>query len=106
MSDIFTAASPDLIELMSHLLNVDPMQRCKCTEALKMPYFVNNPAPTPGPFLPMPSSLTQDEPKQTDQPMAAANPFIPLEAAQAETPKPGTIKKGIGCGFQKVSTIS
>ena len=72
MCDIFTAASPDLIELMSHLLNVDPMQRCKCTEALKMPYFVNNPAPTPGPLLPMPSSLTQDEPKQTDQPMAAA----------------------------------
>ena len=67
LSDIFTAASPDLIELMSHLLNVDPMQRSKCSDALKMLYFASKPAPTPGPLLPMPSSLTQDETKPTDQ---------------------------------------
>ena len=61
LSDIFTAASPDLIELMTRLLSLDPMQRSKCSEALKMDYFgKNKPAPTPGPLLPMPSSLTQD----------------------------------------------
>ena len=45
---------------MTRLLSLDPMQRSKCSEALKMDYFGNKPAPTPGPLLPMPSSLTQD----------------------------------------------
>lgn len=58
LEDIFTAAAPDLIDLMSSMLNLDPMRRCKCSEGLKMPYFSNNPAPTPGPNLPMPSSLS------------------------------------------------
>ena len=53
----------NLIELMSSLLSVDPQQRSKCTEALKMPYFSNRPAPTPGPNLPMPSSLSNDDPQ-------------------------------------------
>ena len=39
LSDIFTAAGPDLIELMSKLLSLDPMRRSKCAEALKMTYF-------------------------------------------------------------------
>jgi len=61
LSEIFTAAGPDLIELMSNLLSVDPMKRCKCTAALKLPYFSNRPPPTPGPMLPMPSSLSNDD---------------------------------------------
>lgn len=63
--DIFTAATPDLIDLMSSLLNLDPMRRCKCPGALKMPYFSNNPAPTPGPNLPMPSSLSSVSDKES-----------------------------------------
>ena len=46
---------------MSSLLSVDPMKRCKCSEALKQPYFSNRPHPTPGPMLPMPSSLSNDD---------------------------------------------
>lgn len=61
LSDIFTAAGADLIELMSKLLSLDPMQRCKCAAALKLPYFTNKPAPTPGPMLPMPNSLSNDD---------------------------------------------
>ena len=61
LSDIFTAAGSDLIELMSKLLSLDPMKRCKCNEALQMPYFSNRPAPTPGPNLPMPSSLSSED---------------------------------------------
>ena len=37
------------------------MKRCKCSEALKQPYFSNRPHPTPGPMLPMPSSLSNDD---------------------------------------------
>ena len=61
LSEIFTAAGPDLIELMSKLLSVDPTKRCKCTAALKLDYFSNRPPPTPGPMLPMPSSLSNDD---------------------------------------------
>jgi len=61
LSEIFTAAGPDMNELMSSLLSVDPMKRCKCNEALKQPYFSNRPHPTPGPMLPMPSSLSNDD---------------------------------------------
>jgi cyclin-dependent kinase 7 len=56
---IFTAAGDDLLQLAEKLLAMYPLNRCTCTEALKMPYFSNKPAPTPGPKLPMPSSFTQ-----------------------------------------------
>ena len=65
LSEIFTAAGPDMNELMSSLLSVDPMKRCKCSEALKQPYFSNRPHPTPGPMLPMPSSLSNDDETST-----------------------------------------
>ncbi len=61
LTDIFTAASADLIDLMTKLLSLDPQRRVKCSEALKLAYFTNRPAPTPGPMLPMPSSLSNDE---------------------------------------------
>lgn len=80
---IFTAAADDLLQLLSRFLALHPSDRCTCTEALQMPYFryilayyfavsvvenffksenffnSNKPAPTPGPSLPLPSSLTQ-----------------------------------------------
>lgn len=54
---IFTAASDDLLMLAEKLLALYPLNRCTCTEALKMSYFSSKPAPTIGPKLPMPSSL-------------------------------------------------
>uniref|UniRef100_A0AAG5D0R5 Cyclin-dependent kinase 7 n=1 Tax=Anopheles atroparvus TaxID=41427 RepID=A0AAG5D0R5_ANOAO len=56
LRDIFTAASDDLIELANKMLALYPLHRCTCTEALKMAYFSNKPAPTVGPRLPMPAS--------------------------------------------------
>ncbi|GFV14848.1 hypothetical protein TNCV_4219421 [Trichonephila clavipes] len=53
--DIFTAAGDDLIDVLSRMLALNPLKRCTCKEALKMPYFSNYPAPTPCSQLPMPS---------------------------------------------------
>lgn len=53
---IFTAAGDDLIEMAQKLLDLYPLNRCSCTEALQMPYFSNKPAPTIGSKLPMPST--------------------------------------------------
>lgn len=61
MQHIFTAASDDLIALMEKLMAMNPLSRCNCTEALKMAYFSSKPAPTPGPKLPMPTSLSQQK---------------------------------------------
>ena len=58
LQDIFTAASADLIQLLSKTLALDPMKRCTCKEALQLPYFRNKPAPALGTSLPLPSTIT------------------------------------------------
>ncbi|XP_045604122.2 cyclin-dependent kinase 7 isoform X1 [Procambarus clarkii] len=57
LRDLFLAASDDLLQLLGSLLMINPSKRCSCTQALKMPYFSNRPAPTPGPMLPLPASI-------------------------------------------------
>lgn len=57
LRNIFSAAGDDLLDLISSLLMVNPLARCTCEQALKMAYFSNKPAPTPGPQLPVPTSL-------------------------------------------------
>ena len=49
---IFTAAGDDLLRVLTSMLSMDPNKRCGCTQALKMPYFSNKPAPTPPAQLP------------------------------------------------------
>lgn len=56
MKHVFTAASDDLLMLAEKLLAMYPHNRCTATEALKMEYFSNKPAPTIGHRLPMPVS--------------------------------------------------
>ncbi|GIX77107.1 hypothetical protein CEXT_535351 [Caerostris extrusa] len=53
--EIFTAAGDDLLDVLSKMLALNPLKRCTCKEALKMPYFSNHPGPTPCSELPMPS---------------------------------------------------
>lgn len=81
LDDIFTAAGPDLIELMSCMLSLDPNKRCRCSEALKMPYFRNRPAPTPGPNLPMPNSLSSKDSDLNDFEVATGNKRKLLESS-------------------------
>jgi len=57
LKHIFTAAGDDLLDLIASLLNVNPLERCTCDQALQMSYFNNKPAPTPGPKLPLPTSI-------------------------------------------------
>ncbi|XP_076767005.1 cyclin-dependent kinase 7 [Xylocopa sonorina] len=57
LKHIFTAAGDDLLDLIASLLNVNPLERCTCDQALQMPYFSNKPAPTSGPRLPLPTSV-------------------------------------------------
>ena len=59
LKEIFTAAGPDLIQLLERLLSLDPNKRCTATEALKMAYFSNKPYPSPGSELPLPSSIRE-----------------------------------------------
>lgn len=56
--DIFTASGDDLIQVLEKMLALNPLKRCSCKEALKMPYFNNRPAPTPCSQLPMPTGNT------------------------------------------------
>lgn len=56
--DIFTASSDDLIQVLEKMLALNPLKRCTCKEALKMPYFSNRPAPTPCSQLPLPTGNT------------------------------------------------
>lgn len=55
--DIFTAASADLLHVLSRTLALDPMRRSNCKEALQLPYFRNKPAPAVGTSLPLPSGI-------------------------------------------------
>ncbi|KAL6435710.1 hypothetical protein ACFW04_005541 [Cataglyphis niger] len=57
LKHIFTAAGDDLLDLIASFLNVNPLERCTCDQALQMPYFSNKPAPTPGPKLPLPTTI-------------------------------------------------
>lgn len=56
MHHIFSAASEDLLLMTEKLLAMYPHNRCTATEALKMEYFSNKPAPTLGEKLPLPTS--------------------------------------------------
>ncbi|XP_064608067.1 cyclin-dependent kinase 7-like [Liolophura sinensis] len=87
LKDIFTACGPDLIEVLSKLLHLNPLRRCTASEALDLAYFSNKPAPTPGPELPIPGD----------------NKLV--KQAQAELQRPSLKRKlqqdGTGAGFVK-----
>lgn len=57
LSNVFTAADKDLLSLIEQTLCLNPLSRCTATEALKMPYFSNPPAPTQGSQLPLPAAM-------------------------------------------------
>lgn len=67
---IFTAAGDDLLDVIGKMLALNPLSRCSCGEALRMPYFSNRPPPTEGPSLPLPASLTQKDNRGTKRKIA------------------------------------
>lgn len=66
LHEIFTAGSDDLLQLASKMMDLCPLHRCTCSEALQMPYFSNKPPPTVGNKLPMPGQGNRSE--QEDRP--------------------------------------
>ncbi|KAF7996221.1 hypothetical protein HCN44_001853 [Aphidius gifuensis] len=57
LKHIFSAAGDDLLDLIAMLLNINPLDRCTCDQALQMTFFSNKPAPTIGTKLPLPLSI-------------------------------------------------
>ncbi len=55
---LFTAASPDAVEMLSRMLMLGPSNRITAVEALRHPYFSNNPPPS------LPSSLSLPLPEE------------------------------------------
>ncbi|XP_065175215.1 cyclin-dependent kinase 7-like isoform X1 [Sycon ciliatum] len=55
LAQIFTAADAEALSMLSSMLCLNPVKRCTCSEALKMPFFSSRPYPTKGPLLPLPS---------------------------------------------------
>ena len=62
LNEIFTAVKPDLLDLLSQMLALNPLKRCTSSRALQMPYFSNNPVPTPGDQLPRPNTSNTFDP--------------------------------------------
>jgi len=60
-SEIFSAASDDLLDLLEKLFLYDPVKRINATDALKHPYFSNRPAPAPGSQLPRPGNKKEEK---------------------------------------------
>ncbi|KAG8227782.1 hypothetical protein J437_LFUL006416 [Ladona fulva] len=78
LKHIFSAASDDLLDLLEKLLSMNPNKRCTCDAALQMPYFRNKPYPTPGPQLPLPSSI---KPRAEEKPNLKRKIFEAAEGA-------------------------
>lgn len=81
LRDIFTAVKDDLIDVLSTMLSLNPLNRCTCTQALNMPYFSNSPAPTPSHLLPRPqvnSSLDNEPYKRTGTKRIPSDNLAPM----------------------------
>lgn len=73
MNHVFTAASDDLLLLAEKLLALYPHNRCTASEALKMEYFSNKPAPTVGHRLPMPPANGSNNNEDGEEPKPSIN---------------------------------
>ncbi|VVC33117.1 Hypothetical protein CINCED_3A004015 [Cinara cedri] len=59
LREIFTAAPNELLDVIGGMLNVNPLKRPTCSEALQMSYFSIRPPPSLGSQLPIPSCLKE-----------------------------------------------
>ncbi|TIB81440.1 Pkinase-domain-containing protein [Wallemia mellicola] len=66
LEDLFSAAGNDAIELLAKCLLYNPHERITAKEALRLPYFSNQPKPTPPPLLPKPLKQLEPRPLQPD----------------------------------------
>src|SRR5699024_3472470 len=64
--NIFTAVKDDMIKVLKAMLVLNPCSRCTCSQALQMPYFSNDPLPTPPHLLPQPNGGNSQETSASD----------------------------------------
>uniref|UniRef100_A0A8D0DG05 Cyclin-dependent kinase 7 n=1 Tax=Salvator merianae TaxID=96440 RepID=A0A8D0DG05_SALMN len=83
---IFSAAGDDLLELLQGLFTFNPSTRVKATQALKLSYFSNRPAPTPGSQLPRPNCPAEALKEQQ-------NPALNLKRKRTDGKDQGLPKK-------------
>ncbi|CBY14057.1 unnamed protein product [Oikopleura dioica] len=63
LRDIFTAAGNDLIELLQGMFLLNPAKRLDAAQCLQLPYFSNDPPPTPPLELPLPQKCKVEQEK-------------------------------------------
>ncbi|KAJ1928350.1 TFIIH complex serine/threonine-protein kinase subunit kin28 [Tieghemiomyces parasiticus] len=61
LQTLFTATTPDSLDLMEKMLIYNPVKRISALEALNHPYFQNMPRPTPPARLPKPALNLNDD---------------------------------------------
>uniref|UniRef100_A0A1I7TF49 Cyclin-dependent kinase 7 n=1 Tax=Caenorhabditis tropicalis TaxID=1561998 RepID=A0A1I7TF49_9PELO len=67
LSFVFSAASPDLIDLMAGMWTFDPVKRLTCTQALQMEYFRSQPFCCLDEDLPLPNRQPQKRQRRLDE---------------------------------------
>ncbi|GLC46120.1 hypothetical protein PLESTF_000082900 [Pleodorina starrii] len=98
LRQVFPAASGDALDLLSRMLQLDPLRRISSAEALRHPYFSNNPPPTPPALLPRPV-------KREDAPLVApggqqagAKGARERPSPAAASPRPAKVPRRSGAG--------
>ncbi|KAF6028920.1 Cdk7 [Bugula neritina] len=82
LDQIFSAAGYDLIALLNSMMQLDPLRRCSATQALKMPYFSNSPAPSQGSELPLPKSAKEPANESRPNKSAKRRKMDPLDGGE------------------------
>jgi len=65
LSECFSAAQDDLLDVIAGMLTYNPIKRLTSTQALKLPFFSNLPAPTHASKLPLPATCAAARKKAT-----------------------------------------
>uniref|UniRef100_T1IWT1 Cyclin-dependent kinase 7 n=1 Tax=Strigamia maritima TaxID=126957 RepID=T1IWT1_STRMM len=93
LKHIFTAAPEDLLELLENLFPLNPSSRATCTQALNLAYFSNRPAPTPGPLLPKPASLSFNKKEASEETQPSSRAGLKRKLLYDDEPGGSTAKK-------------
>ncbi|KAL0483465.1 cyclin-dependent kinase CDK7 [Acrasis kona] len=88
LKQVFTAATPDAIDLISKMFTFDPNKRITAKEALSHPYFSNQPKPTAPHDLPLPKKVFETESASASKTIVASTTLtVPQPSRVSSTSK-------------------